>query len=198
MLRTRLTAIFAWLLLSLGAAAAANLPLISGPIDPSNQIANFNQVIQSINSGVTGNIAEVVTPVTTIAATIQTLATVTLTPNFFTSVGQSIHVRAFGVNDSNADPRTFTLSFGGSTIAQVVTGTSANWYVDCTVIVTLLGATGGETAECHSQEGTSVVASVQATNWAVPTNAAITVLLEGTAATAGTMTLNGAVVEQLK
>lgn len=198
MFRKHLLAAFAWLLLSLGAASSANLPLITGPIDPSNQIANFNQVIQNINSGVTGNVFEIITPVTTSGTSINTFGTLTLTPNFFTAVGQGIRVHAWGTNNSSTNAVTFTFSFGASTLTQTLTGATNTWDVTCTVLTSLLGATGGQVSECHGQTGTTLVASTQATNWAIPTSAAITVLLEGTVATSGTTTLNGATIEQIK
>jgi hypothetical protein len=185
--------------LSITAAFAANLPLLQGPWDPGNALGFLNQMVQGINSGVTGNLGEVITPFTTTANTIQTAGTVTVPGGAFTTPGQALHIRAFGVNDATSgDARTFTLSFGGSTVTQVVTGTSATWAVDCTVLITAVGASPAQQAECHGQEGTTVVASNQPAAFSVATGSAVTVLLELTAATAGTMTLNGAIVEQLK
>lgn len=200
MLRKLLTGAFAGLAmaLSLVAASAAQIPLLQGPWDPGNALGSLNSIVQSFNFGTTGNLSTVTTPVSTSLTTIQTLATLTLPGGQLSAVGQALHVRAFGVNNSSTNAVTFTFSFGGSTLTQTLTGATNNWYVDCTVIITAIGASPGQTAECHGQTGTTVTASTQATNWTVATGSAVTVLLEGTVATSGTTTLNGAVFEQLK
>jgi hypothetical protein len=175
------------------AVFAANLPLIT-QWDPTNPTGSANALVQSINGGVTGVVASLPAAVATTAATIQTAYTVTLLAGSLTT-GQTFHIKAIGVNDSNAQARTLTFSFGGSTCALTVTGTSAAWNADFWVTET--GAST-QTSTCVGQQGTTMLAPVTATNWTVSNSAAITVLVEQTAASAGIMTLNQSWAEVLR
>jgi hypothetical protein len=174
------------------AVFAANLPLQTF-WDPTNGLGTINAVIQSVNGGVTGNLASLPAPVATTAATIQPLFTVTIPANTI-AIGQTLHIKAFGVNDSNADARTLTYAYGAATCALTVTGTSAGWSSD--FWVTQTGAATQATV-CNGQQASTVLANVQSTG-TVAVNAAITVTVSGTAATAGIMTLNQAWAEVLR
>lgn len=173
---------------------AANLPLSAGPQDPSQIQATLNQLILGINSGVDGLLGSTPgTPATTLT-TIQPLATYTLPGGLLASGGQGIHIHCWGVNSADANAKTLTYSFGGSTLALIVTGSGNTWQSDFYVYKT--GASA-QTAEAHAATGTTNVASAQGA-WTVTDTSAITVLIEGTAETSGTMTLNGSYIEQIK
>jgi len=177
------------LTLAAGAALAGNVPLMSGPWDPGNALGTINAWINgSLNSSTGGVAANLPAPVTTGGATIETDMQYTIAGNAL-ATGNNFRIVANGVNDGTADARTVTFSFGGQTCALTVTGTSATWQV--TFLVTETGAST-QTSACWGQQGTSALAPVQATNWAVDNTAPIAVLVRQTAATAGTMTLNQA------
>ena len=177
------------------AALAANIPLQSGPVDPGNMLGFINGFVQSMNLNLSGVAATLPAPVATGGTTIETDFSYTI-PAGGLVTGQTIHVRAYGANDGNGNARTLTFSFGGQTCVQVVTGTSAKWTADFYVTET---GSKTQTSECHAQQGTAAIASVQATNWTVDNTANIAVLVRQTSATdtAG-MTLNEAWVEYLK
>lgn len=174
-------------------AGAANISLLSGPnySDPSQVLPTVNTVIQDVNGGVTGQVYNLPAAVATSGATLQTLNTYILAK---LNVAHTFHVKAWGVNDSNADVRTLTFSFGGSTDAVVVTATSGKWACDFWV--------NEQAASVQAETGSCNVAGTftAPTNnsWTVTSTAAITTLLEGTAATTGIMTLSGSYGEILR
>lgn len=175
-------------------AQAANVPLISGAVDPANEIGTINGVIQSFNFGATGNQAVLPAATTTSGTSINTLFTYTMPGGQLASVGNILHVHAWGVNSADANVKTVTFAFGATTCAQIVTGSGNTWDTDFYVVKS--GASTQITM-CKGLTGTTLVAPVEATG-AVTDTAAVTVTVSGTAATAGTMTLAGAYVEQLK
>lgn len=180
--------------LMVGTAFGANIPLITGAIDPSNEIQALNNLAQSINTGVNGNLATLPASVATTLTTIQPLMTYTAPGGQLSAVGQVLHVKAWGVNSADANVKTITFAYGAATCAQIVTGSGNTWVEDFYVVKS---NTAAQIIECDGKTGTTNVASVQTTG----TNAdasATTVLVQGTAATAGTVTLVGAYVEQLK
>ena len=180
--------------LAAGGALAANLPLVSGPVDPGNAIATINGVVQSVNTGVDGNLSTLVTSSATTLTTIQPLFTYIAPGGQLSSVGQLMHVKAWGVNSADANAKTITFAYGAATCAQVVTGSGNTWVEDFYVIKT--GA-ATQTYMCDGITSTTVVAAVEGTGTNTD-SAATTVTVSGTAATSGTITVAGAYVEQLK
>ena len=177
-----------------GAALAANIPLITGALDPANEQQAINQTILAVNAGVTGTLAALPAAFTTTGTTLNTVLSYTAPGGLLSAVGQVLHIRAWGVNSADANVKTVTFAYGAATCAQIVTGSGQTWVEDFYVVKT---GTATQNTECHGQTGTTLVASVQSTG----TNAdasATTVTVSGTAATAGTVTLVGAFVEQLK
>jgi hypothetical protein len=183
----KLLAISTALVLVSTAAFATGIPLFTGPWDPGNALGALNNwVLNTLNPNVTQLAASLPAPVTTGGATIETDFQYTIPANAL-QTGQNFKVNAWGVNDGTAQARTLTFSFGGSTCALVVTGTSAKWTAEFNVTET---GSKTQSSECHATQGTTAIASVQATNWTVDNTAAIAVLVEQTAASSGTMTLN--------
>ena len=182
------------LLLLSAAAFAANIPLLSGPYDPGNALGTLNAMIQSLNVSLSGVASSMAAAVTTGGATIETDASYTIPGNYI-ATGQGFRITAYGSNSSDANAKTLTFSFGGSTCALTMTGSGNTWQATFTVT-----ETGSKTqmSECHGTTATTVVASVQATNWTVDNTAPIAVLVRQTAATSGTMTLNQAVMEYMR
>lgn len=176
---------------------AANLPLLTGPnySDASQILGSLDQVIQNINQGVSGLLSTLTAAVTSSGTTIAPLFTYIMPGGQMASAGQMVHVKAWGTNSADANVKTVTFSFGGQTEAVIVTGSSNNWVAD--LYVTKLGA-NSQSALATGATGTTGIANQQTNSWTVTDTAAITILVEATAATAGTMTLNGTFVEQMK
>ena len=187
-------ALVAALALSTAAADAANIPLQAGPNDPALDLYYNNQTIQSFNAGVNGNLATLPASVATTLTTIQPLLTYVMPGGQLNAVGQAVHVKAWGVNSADANVKTVTFAYGAATCAQIVTGSGQTWIADFYVVKT---AAAAQVTECDGKTGTTAIASVQGAGTNTDT-AATTILVQGTAATAGTITLVGAYVEQLK
>ena len=176
------------------AAFAANVPVVSGPWDPINALGAINGLVQSLNANVDGLLGSTIASATTSGTTISTLATYTVNGGVLANAGQGLHVHVWGVNSADANVKTLTLSFGSATTALVVTGSGNTWVADFYILKT--GAST-QTIEGHGLTATTPVAVVASTATQTDT-AAITVLVSGTAATAGTMTLSGGYIEQVK
>lgn len=176
-----------------GAAAAANLPLLSGPYDPGNALGFLNQLVQAINYGVTGLLGSTISSSPTSSTSIQTLASYTIPGNQL-AAGQGVAITVWGVNSSDANVKTLTFSFGGQTMAFVVTGSGNFWQGTLTV---LKSGASTQIARGAAKSGTTNIADQQAA-WTVSDTAAINVLIQGTAATSGTLTLVGGYIQQLK
>ena len=175
------------------AVFASNLPLQTF-WDPTNGLGVINSLVQAINGGVTGTLSTLTTAVATTGTTIVSLYSVTI-PASTLQIGQTVHVKAIGVNAADGNAKTVTFTFGNISCAQIVTGSGFTWVADFWVTIT---AAATESSTCSTLASTAAIAAVEATNGAVATNAAIAVGVSGTAATSGIMTLNQAWVEVLR
>lgn len=96
---------------------AANLPLLTGPQDPSQLVATLNQLIQSINSGVGGLLnAQTGSVGTTAVTTEETLLSYTMPANTLSTAGQAIRVTCGWTTGATANNKTVKLYFGASVI----------------------------------------------------------------------------------
>ncbi|MDE1868111.1 MAG: hypothetical protein KGI08_10445 [Thaumarchaeota archaeon] len=169
-----------------GVTLAANVPLPSGPYDPGNALGFFATLIQSINNNVAGLAYQQPVPVTTTGVSAFTFGSYTIPSNAL-AVGTSFSIHVAGVNSADTNAKTLTFNFGASSCSLTITGSGATWSADFLVNNTTVAT---QVSECKGVEGTSVLASVQATNWAINTAAPVTVNVQGTAATSGTITDN--------
>lgn len=177
------------------AALAANVPFLSGPLDPGNALDNFNTFILSLNQNMGGLLTALAAPFTTTDTSADTALAYTLPGGFFSSVGQRLEVTAWGVNSADANVKTVTFNFGALSTACVVTGSANKWEVEFEVYKT--GAST-QVAECHGQTGTTVIASVQPSAGSVTDTAAVALTLTATAATSGTVQVVGAYISGVK
>lgn len=182
------------LALSGAVALAANVPYLPGPIDPGNLLGTFNSFISSLNNSTGGNLAAI-SAFTTADTSADTAMAYTLPGGFLNQVGQAVQVTAWGVNSADANVKTVTFNYGVLAVACVVTGSSAKWEVEFTVMRT---AASAQVGECHGTEGTTVVGSVQPAAGTVTDTAAVATTLTATAATAGTVTIAAAYLAGIK
>lgn len=169
-------------------ALAANVPYISGPIDPGNLLGAFNSFIFSLNNS-TGGILASTSAFTTTDTAADVAMAYTLPGATLTQPGQNVQVTAWGVNSADANVKTVTYNFGALAIACVVTGNAAKWEVEFTVMKT---GTNAQVGECHGSQGTTTLVSVQPAAGTVTDTAAINTTLTATAATSGTVTVAAA------
>lgn len=178
------------LLAAAPAARAANIPLLTGPQDPSQLIATLNTLIQAINSGVAGLLnAQTASVATGTGTAEQTLQTYTMPANTLSAAGQAVRVTCWGTTAANGNNKTMKLYFGASVIStgtltlnnkswtlnllvmrtaaatQVALGTGIG---DATDVATYTNAgtddlTAGVVIKCTGQDGTSSAADITAT-----------------------------------
>lgn len=182
------------LLAMLAGASASNIPLQTGPNDPALDLYYNNQTIQAVNIGVNGMLASQVTSTPTTDTSADVLMSYIMPGGQLNAAGQALHIHAWGVNSADANAKTITFNYGSAACAQIVTGSGNKWVADFYILKT---AAATQTFECHGQTATTVVASTQGTGTNTD-SAATTITITGTAATAGTTTLSGAYIEQLK
>lgn len=117
-------------------AWGANLPLLSGPQDPSQLLATLNSLIQSINTGVGGLMNAQTGAVSTSATTVETtLQSFTLPGGTLSTAGQAIRVTCWGGTGANANNKTMKLYFGSTSIATPTAGTNnKGWFLEMIVM----------------------------------------------------------------
>lgn len=94
---------------------AANLPLLTGPLEPSQTLGTLNQLIQSINTGVGGLLNAQTGVVATGAGTAeQVLQTYTMPANTLSVAGQGVIVMCPWTTAATANNKTVKLYFGAS------------------------------------------------------------------------------------
>jgi hypothetical protein len=104
-------------LLSASPALAAQLPLTSGPQDPSQLQASLNNLILTINNSLGLYAPQVGAGINGSDTTTDTLQTIIVPANFFTANGQTLHLLASGINAGAAANKTVGLTFGTITIS---------------------------------------------------------------------------------
>lgn len=117
------------------AAYAVNIPLLTGPIDPSQILGTLNQLIQSINSNVQNKLyGNGVVSATGAGTSEQTLYTYTLPANTLANAGDSLRVECSAATAANANNKTLKLYFGASVISTPTAALNAqNVYLTYTV-----------------------------------------------------------------
>lgn len=166
--------------------------------EPGQMMATLNYVIAQLNSVMAGQFVSIPAPITTSGTGANTIFNYT---NLVINPGQAVRIKAWGVNDSNADARTVTVNYGtGPTqLATVVTGTSAKWWVECLVANEGTVASPSIQLLCTgAQAATLITTGIAADTTAGDATFPQTLLLTATAATAGAMTIDGAWAEYVR
>jgi hypothetical protein len=182
------------LVLSAAIAFGANIPLLSGPQDPSQLNATINALIQSINSGVSGLLGGFVGPAATTGTAIQILGTATINANSL-AAGQAVRITCWGAGTATGT-NTLTVQVGTATAFAVAgAGTTAGTYIAKVYVQ----KTGASTQSIWSEGAFNVTPTQPVIVAATQTDTApIPVTCSGTSTTTGNFTLNGMVAEQIK
>lgn len=180
--------------------------------EPNQTVATANVEILQANSTSAGAIAAIPAPVTTsgtsanviLAASILPAVvpapglTITGSPNGIPFAGNMLRVTAFGVNSADANAKTITVNFGASgTLALAVTGSGQNWVVQFWIQNVGTVASPKWWAYGWGQTAATVI-TVPSANGTDAFSGALTLNLTATAATAGTITVNGCVFEVVR
>lgn len=181
-------------------ATPANLPLLSGPIDPGNLLGTFNQVIQSVNSGVGGLLNAQTAAVSTGAGTAeQVLQTYTMPANTLSAAGQSVRVRCWGVTAATANNKTRKIYVGAMALATAAEAANAQpWSLEINVMRT---AAATQQYFARGLAGTGGITNLQGVGQGTDDLTAGVVIkctaTDGTDA-AGDVTANGMITEMVK
>ena len=119
-------------------AVAANIPLLTGPVDPGNLRGTLNTLIQSINANVGGLLNAQTGSTGTAANTVETtLQQYTMPANTLSAAGQSVRITCWGSTAANGNNKTMKLYFGASVISTgVLTLNDKKWFLTLTVMRT--------------------------------------------------------------
>ncbi len=119
-------------------AWGANIPLLTGPVDPGNLRGTLNTLIQSINANVGGLLNAQTGSVGTAANTAETtLQQYTMPANTLSAAGQSLRITCWGTTGANGNTKTIKLYFGASVISSgAITTTSKSWRYELIVMRT--------------------------------------------------------------
>lgn len=122
------------------AATAANIPLLTGPLDPSGMLGTLNQLITSINSNIQLKLYANGTVVNTTAVTTEeTLYTYTLPANSLNSNTKSLRLKCGATTAATANNKTLKLYFGSAVYSTGAVAANAGAF-NLEVIVVRTGA----------------------------------------------------------
>ncbi|RJQ38266.1 MAG: hypothetical protein C4555_05225 [Dehalococcoidia bacterium] len=170
-------------------------PLQNFPNNPTSLPRMRNEILQTVNNGVTSVIAARGVPFVT-SGTAENVGIVrfTLPAGWLERSGDGIEFDIWGVNSADANAKTVTIGFGAAgTLAHTVTGSGAAWRIQGKIV-----RMGTDVQRAMSTLIVTATPSLVAGSFTEDDGVAITVDLAATAATAGTVTINGAVFSQLR
>lgn len=182
---------FVGLVATAAIAFAAQIPLLTGPIDPSGMQGTLNQLIQSINRGVVNKLyANAVVSATTAGTGEEVLYTYTLPANTLANAGDGVIASCAAQGAATANNKTLRLYFGASVVTTgAVAANNSGLYLEAKVI---RGASAAAQAFVGTGTGGAAgVTPVAVTNTAGTDNLAADVVIRctgqnGTAALADT------------
>lgn len=171
--------------LSIGGACAQQGAL---PIGPSNAPSSSRVL------------AALAAPFTTTGTTANAVISASLSPAVFGAAGNAIRVRVFGVNSADTNGKVVSVAWGASgSITMSVPGSSGKWDVECLIQNVGTSVSPNQQAVCRGVVGGSNATTSQTSDTTDnPATGALTMTLNLTAATSGTMTANGAFIEMVK
>lgn len=195
-------------------AGAANLSTLSGSqfSEPSQILNTVNTLINNINAGTSGLVAQTQSPVGTAPTTSeQVLSNFIIPPNQLTANGQSLRARCFGTFAANANAKTVRLIISGvatqngaviSSVQSNINGGS--WELELLLTYntaatnTWMGR--GSASNQLSSTNTFLVSPIVATNAVLNFTNSLTAQCNGVVAagTIGDITSSELIVEQIK
>jgi hypothetical protein len=164
--------------------------------EPSQVLASLNSTIQSINTATPGLITSLQVPLNPSSTSAVTALSTAVTLN----VGQAIRVKAWGVNGGSVSTNTISIVYGASssTTSVAVTGTSANWWVECELSNVGTTASPKVISSCYGAQGSTLITTTTTTDTSDIASNAQTLSLTTTASVASQQTINGAFIEYVR
>src|ERR1700689_2976790 len=146
-------------------AYAANVPFVTGPLDPGNAVGNANQLIQNINTYAPGIVAVQPGPVADIASPVEyTFATTTVPTGTLTAPGQALRITCSGITSNDSNTKTAKLYWG--TGVSISSGAFATGGTVWELQLLVMAATSPVTANTV-YSGHSIISSASAVGWAL-------------------------------
>lgn len=166
----------------------------TAPVPPHSMHATWNEIAQAVNAGADGVVAALGVPFTTTGTAENTnIVKFTLPPGFLAKSGDGVEFEIFGVNAADVNVKTVTLLFGALSTGYTVTGSAAQWRITGKWL-----RMGTDAQRLSSMLLVTATPSILVGSGTVDDGAEIVVELRATAATSGTITINGAVFKQLR
>lgn len=185
-------------LVSAGVAFAgtiALLPSTSQFNEPNQIVATLDYLITQINGVSEGVVASLQAPVTTTGTTANTIVAYTVPAGL--PAGQAYRIKGWGANSADANTKTITVNFGTSAPTLAVTGSGNTWQFEAIVQNVGTVASPSQDIALSGSTATTLVALTN-TNSTQALTSALTLNVQLTAATSGTMTMNGLTIEAVR
>lgn len=183
-----------------GISIASQIPIVSGPQDPSQMLATINSLIQSINAGVNGRLTAQVTVTGTTTTIENTMATYTLPASTLATPGDAVRTVCWGTSAVNSNAKNIKLYFGSSFIQTANNATTRVMSGDTWYLEMLVMRNGAATQNILSRGATGITLVTSVSTAGAETLAsAITIKCTGFTPTAAQdVTTQGFLVEQIK
>lgn len=183
-----------------GISLASQIPIVSGPQDPSQLLATINSLIQSINAGVNGRLTAQVTATGTTTTIENTMATYSLPANTLANPGDAVRTICWGTSAVNTNSKNVKLYFGSSAIQTQNNATTRIMSGDTWYLEMLVMRNGAATQDILSRGATALTpVTPVSTAGAETLSSAITIKCTGITPTAAQdVTTQGFLVEQIK
>jgi hypothetical protein len=170
------------------------LPSTSQYNEPSQIVSTLNQYGQLVAPTLPNMVYGLTAPVTTSGTSANVVAT--FVPPLNWTAGKAYRIRGWGVNSADANAKTVTVALGALTKDFTATGSGLTWQFD--TIIQNVGTVASPSQNLGQWGLVSTTATaVSNTNSTQALTGVLSLTVSLTAATAGTMTLNGLIVEVL-
>lgn len=177
------------------AGTIALLPSTSQFNEPNQIVATLDYLITQINGVSEGVVASLQAPVTTTGTAANTIVAYTVPAGL--PAGQAYRIKGWGVNSADANTKTITVNFGTSAPTLAVTGSGNTWQFEAIVQNVGTVASPSQDIALSGSTATTLVALTN-TNSTQALTSALTLSVQLTAATSGTMTMNGLTIEAVR
>lgn len=170
------------------------MPSTSQYNEPSQIVSTLNQYGQLVAPTLPNMVYGLPAPITTSGTSANVVAS--LVPPLNWTAGKAYRIRGWGVNSADVNAKTVTVALGALTANFVATGSGLTWEFDAVIQNVGTVASPSQNLGIWGLVSTTPTA-VSNTNSTQALTGALSLSVTMTAATAGTMTLNGLTIEVL-
>jgi len=175
----------------------ADVPLNPGPLDITNPLLSDNLQAQAINASIGGIVAAIPAPFVTTGTGANKALGYTVPGGTF-ALGEVFRVRGWGVNSADVNAKTITVAYGALTANAIVTGSGQIWEFEAYFQNVGTVASPVQSEMIRANTAATVVTTAGPANSTQSIAGPLDISVSLTAATAGTMTLNGCIIEKVQ